>query len=701
MPRPSPLIPFEILQNSEVFHEAVNVLMYTLEWSKISPAIFGSMFQGIMDPEERREIGAHYTSEENILKVINPLFMDDLWAEFERVKSTPKKLEEFHEKIASLRILDPACGCGNFLITTYKELRRLELEIIKMKYPSRQRLLDVSPLIKVSIEQFYGIEILEFPCEVARTGMWLVEHLMNREVGEWFGMAYADLPLKRSAHIYCENALRRDWQELLKDDKDYSDNLNFDYIIGNPPYVGYTFRNKIQQDDIDMIFGAEGKNLDYIAAWFKKAADIMQNEYTRTAFVSTNSVTQGEQVTGIWKPILESGIKIEFGYETFKWWNEGRGKAAVHCVIVGFSKYNRPKRLLYLYDNKKAKHKAFTATNINAYLVDAPNIFIQKRTTPICTVPIMNKGSQPTDGGHLLMTKDEMETLISEEPESKQFIHEFLGSEEYINRIPRYCLWLQHVDPNKISKCPNVLKRIEAVRKMRLESKKATTRKWAEQPMLFTENRQPSDNYIIVPSVSSETRKYIPIGFLSPDVIASNLVLTIPNATLYHFGILTSSVHMAWMRAVCGRLEMRYRYSATIVYNNFPWPDLNGSQGIGSAKIKKNESNKDYQNRMEAKISLCAEEILRARDGYPESSLAQLYHPLNMPQELFKAHKALDKAVMELYGYSPDMSEPEIVADLMVRYQKLVDAENSKNAAETAASPGSKSKRSRKKKTDD
>ena len=657
------------------------------DWSKISPAIFGSMFQGIMDPEQRREIGAHYTSEENILKVINPLFMDNLWAEFERVKATPKKLEAFHEKIAHLRILDPACGCGNFLITTYKELRRLELEIIKMKYPSRQRLLDVSPLIKVSIEQFYGIEILDFPCEVARTGMWLVEHLMNREVGEWFGMAYADLPLKRSAHIYNENALSVDWLELLKDDREYTEGLRFDYIIGNPPYVGYSFRNKSQQEDMSLIMGEQGKNLDYVAAWFKKASDIMQNEYTRTAFVSTNSVTQGEQVAGIWEPIFKSGIQIEFGYETFKWTNEGRGKAAVHCVIIGFSKTKTENKTLFVHDDKTEKYKTLPANNINAYLVDAPNIFIEKRTKPICDVALMNKGSQPTDGGHLLMTKDEMEDLLSTDPDAKDYIREFLGSEEYINRIPRYCLWLQKADPKVLSKCPNVMKRIAAVKKMRLDSKKEATRKWAEQPMLFTENRQPTTNYIIVPSVSSETRKYIPMGFLSPDVIASNLVLTIPNASLYHFGILTSSVHMAWMRSVCGRLKSDYRYSATIVYNNFPWPDFNGGLGIGSAKKKTNESSEDYRKRIEARISLCAEEVLRARDLYPDNSLAQLYNPLTMPPELYKAHKALDKAVMELYGYSSATSELEIVADLMVRYQKLVEAEKAKEIAKKSAKP--------------
>ena len=659
------------------------------DWSKISPAIFGSMFQGIIDPEERREIGAHYTSEKNILKVINPLFMDDLWAEFEKVKSTPKKLEAFHQKIASLRILDPACGCGNFLITTYRELRRLELEIIKMKYPSRQRLLDVSPLIKVSIEQFYGIEILEFPCEVARTGMWLVEHLMNREVGEWFGMAYADLPLKRSAHIYCKNALRLDWQELLKDDKEYdpetkSPDLNFDYIIGNPPYVGYGFQKKQtgfqvyrQSDDMQLVYVDDaGKTypsagkIDYVAAWFFKAAQLISNSNSKAAFVATNSITQGDQVAPIWKPLLERfKIHIDFAYRTFKWSNEGIKKAAVHCVIIAFSS-EKTKKESVIYDG----NEKYMVKRINPYLVEADDIVIERRKKNLCHQIEMETGNRPADGGHLIIEPEEYEDFIRIEPGAKKYIKRLTGSDEYINNIHRYCLWLVDVTPSELRKMPEVMKRIELCRQDRLKGAPDRQR-LAEKPYLFRETKNPV-HYIIIPATSSEKRKYIPIGFLDGSVIPTNAALIIPDATLYHFGILTSSVHMAWMRAVCGRLEMRYRYSKDIVYNNFPWPELNGEHGIGSAKMTKGESQSDYQQRMEAKIGLCAEEILRTRDNYPDCSLADLYDPLTMPEELLKAHKSLDKAVMELYGYKPDLNEYEIVADLMRRYQKLVEAED-------------------------
>ncbi len=678
------------------------------DWSKISPAIFGSMFQGIMDPEQRREIGAHYTSEENILKVINPLFMDDLWAEFERVKATPKKLDAFHEKIAHLRIFDPACGCGNFLITTYKELRRLELEIIKMKYPSRQRLLDVSPLIKVSIEQFYGIEILDFPCEVARTGMWLVEHLMNREVGEWFGMAYADLPLKRSAHIYNENALRVDWQDLLKDDKEYTEDLRFDYIIGNPPYVGARYMSTAQKEDLSGVFGGQKNagNIDYVGCWVKLASDYMSNsQNTRTAFVMTNSVTQGETPANLWQPLFDKGLHIDFAWRTFKWTNEGRGKAAVHCVIVGFSRFDKhDERIIFeeqiaTKDGKEIKQiQKQQCKQINAYLVDAPNISVLSRPNPLCSIPEMQFGNMANDNkGKLSNYSDNEKNVLCEKyPELVKVFRRLVGSEEYINNITRWCLWFVDQESSMIRKIPEIKEAVESVKRARESSKREGTRKQAKTPYLFGEIRQPNTNYILIPRVSSEKRDYIPMGFMNPDVIANDAVQMIPAATLYHFGILTSSVHMAWMRAVCGRLKSDYRYSKDIVYNNFPWPALDGTTAIGSAKKKKTESPEEYKKRIEAKISLCAEEILHARDNHPNSSLADLYDSLTMPPDLLNAHKALDKAVMELYGYSLDMSEPEIVADLMVKYQKLVEAEITKENAEKSAKP----KRTRGKKGD-
>lgn len=691
--------------NDKMRHTLIDCCKF--DWSKISPAIFGSMFQGIMDPEQRREIGAHYTSEENILKVINPLFMDDLWAEFERVKATPKKLEVFHDKIASLRILDPACGCGNFLIITYKELRRLELEIIKMKYPSRQRLLDVSALIKVRIDQFYGIEILEFPCEVARTGMWLVEHLMNREVGEWFGMAYADLPLKRSAHIYHTNALRVEWQGLLKDDVEYSDDLRFDYIIGNPPYVGARYMNPEQKDDLNQVFGKQKNagNLDYVTCWVRLAADyMMKSPNSRTAFVMTNSVTQGETPANLWQPLFDHGLHIDFAWRTFKWWNEGRSKAAVHCVIVGFSQSkNSVDRNIYdeqlvLKRGKETKQIIKQkCKQINAYLVDAPCISVMSRNKPLCDIPEIGIGNKPIDDGNYLFLDNEKEEFIQLEPASEKYFKRWYGSDEFINNRPRWCLWLGECEPSELRKMPACMKRVQAVQQFRMSSKSDGTRKLAERPTRFHVENMPKFNYIVIPEVSSEKRKYIPMGYMSPDVLCSNLVKLIPNATLYHFGILTSSVHMAWMRAVCGRLEMRYRYSKDIVYNNFPWPDLSGKDGIGTAKIKDKESQDDYKKRVEARISLCAEDVLRTRGNHPNHSLADLYDPLTMPPDLLKAHKVLDKAVMELYGYTLEMSEPEIVADLMVRYQKLVEVERF-SAVGKGSEQKPKSKRTRQKK---
>ena len=449
---------------------------------------------------------------------------------------------------------------------------------------------------------------------------------------------------------------------------------------------------------MSIVMGEQGRNLDYISAWFRKSAEMMQNSYTQTAFVSTNSVTQGEQVAGIWKPIYNQfHIHIDFAYRTFKWSNEGRGKAQVHCVIIGFSSKKCDKIPQLFLD---AKHSVETDV-INFYLTNAPVTFIENRLQPICDAPTMNKGSIPVDGGHLIIDSDEYDDFIESEPDARKYIRLFLGSKEFINNEKRYCLWLKDCVPAELLRMPNVKNRVAKVRDFRASSKKEATRKFADMPSVFMEMRQPESSFIAVPEVSSESRKYIPIGFLTPDIIVSNKIFVIPNADLYHFGILTSSVHMAWMRAVCGRLKSDYSYSNKIVYNNFPWPDLSGMWGVGCGKKKVSETTEEYQKRVRAKISLCSEEILRIREKYPNSSLADLYSPLGMPPELLKAHKALDKAVMELYGYSPDMSEPEIVADLMVRYQKLVDAENSKNAAETAASPGSKSKRSRKKKTDD
>ena len=612
------------------------------DWNKISPAIFGAMFQGVMDKKQRRELGAHYTSEENILKLINPLFMDALWREFDRVKAVPARLDAFHHKIASLKFLDPACGCGNFLIITYRELRLLELEILKMKTNTGQRHLDISTMLKVSVEQFYGIEYEDFPCQIAQVGMWLMDHQMNLRVADMFGMYYARLPLTQSATIVHANALRMDWEDVVPA-KELS------YILGNPPFVGARIMSAEQKDDLLHVFEdtKNAGNLDYVCCWYKKAVEIMQkNRRISTALVSTNSIAQGEQVAILWKPFFDKGIHIHFAYRTFKWSNEAKGKAAVHCVIVGFGMQKQTDNFIV---NNDTRHKA---ENINGYLIDASNICIESRKKPLCAVPEIGIGNKPIDGGYYLFTEAEKNEFVKKEPLSEKYFRKWLGSEEFINGKVRYCLWLGDCPPSELKSMPECLKRVEAVKKYRLASKSAPTRKLADKPRRFHVENMPTSEYIVIPEVSSENRYYIPIGFLHPDILSSNLVKIIPNATLYHFGILTSSVHMAWMRAVAGRLEMRYRYSKDIVYNNFPWPEANDKQ--------------------KATIEPLAQAVLDARALFPESSLADLYDPLTMPPELLKAHQKLDRAVMKLYGFKANMAEAEVVAKLFERYQRLV-----------------------------
>jgi hypothetical protein len=621
------------------------------DWNKISPAIFGAMFQGVMDKGQRRELGAHYTSEENILKLINPLFMDDLWKEFDRVKTDPAALERFHEKISRLNFLDPACGCGNFLIITYRELRLLELEILKMQYSSQQMILDVSMLLKVGVEQFYGIEYEDFPCQIAQVGMWLIDHQMNLRVSEQFGQYYARLPLIQSATIVRGNALRIDWERVIP-------SRELAYILGNPPFVGYSNQSEAQKADILSVYVDEkGKpfktagKIDYVAAWYYKAAKYMVGTNIRAAFVSTNSITQGEQVAAVWKPIFDMfGIHIDFGYRTFKWSNEAKGKAAVHCVIVGFSVAGHGEKFIFDGEGKTQ------ANNINPYLIDAPVIFIESKATSLCASPNIVWGNKPVDGGNLIIEADEYADFIAKEPQAEKYIRRFLGAEEFINNLSRYCIWLVGVPPNGWRNMPLVRERIEKVRSMRLASTKAATRKSAETPALFQEIRQPETDYILVPSVSSENRRYIPIGFVEKDVIVNNAVHIIPAATLYHFGILTSNVHMAWTRTVCGRLKSDYRYSKEIVYNNFPWPDTTDEQKAAIGKL--------------------SQEVLDARALFSTASLADLYDPIAMPPELLKAHQNLDRAVMKLYGFPVGKTtEADCVAALMERYQKMTSGE--------------------------
>ena len=607
------------------------------DWSMISPAIFGAMFQGVMKKDLRRELGAHYTDEDNILKLLNPLFLDDLWMEFNKVKATPAALDRFHDKIASLKFLDPACGCGNFLMLTYRELRLLELEVLKMKVSTRQKVLDISTMLKVNVEQFYGIEIEDFPCQVATVGMWLIDHQMNIRVSEQFGQYYARLPLTQIATIVHGNALRINWESIVPKEE-------LSFILGNPPYVGNKYRSVRQKEDMRLIL-PDSQMLDYVAAWYKKATDMMSGTTIQTGFVSTNSITQGEQVALLWKPLMKRGIHIDFAYRSFKWWNEAKGKAAVHCVIIGFSYVETTRKRIYEGKKKSAVH------NINPYLIDAPNVFIESRTKPLCGTPPIGMGNQPIDDGNYLFTKEEMKAFLKIEPQAKKWFRPWIGADEFINGYQRYCLWLGYCPPPELKKMREVMKRVHAVQKFRQESKRASTKKLANFPTRFQTENIPSKSYIVIPEVSTERRNYIPMGFMKLHTLCSNLLRLMPHGTLYHFGILTSVVHMAWTRAVCGRLGTGYRYSKDIVYNNFPWAEATDEQ--------------------KAAIEKLAQGVLDARGKFPDSSLADLYDPLTMPKELLKAHQVLDRAVLKLYKFKQDMSESEIVAKLMEMYQKL------------------------------
>ena len=615
------------------------------DWNKISPAIFGAMFQGVMDANRRREMGAHYTSEDNILKLINPLFLDELWQEFDRVKTDPAALDRFHEKISRMAFLDPACGCGNFLIITYRELRLLELEILKMKQGNNQMILDITPMLKVGVEQFYGIEYEDFPCQIAQVGMWLTDHQMNLRASEQFGTYYARLPLMHSATIVKGNALRLDWERVIPKHE-------LSYILGNPPFVGHQWRSAEQVEDMDIVYTGYDKygKLDYVCSWYKKAADYMTDTNIRAAFVSTNSIVQGESVSTMWKPLFEYGIEITFAYRSFLWSNEAKGKAAVFCVIVGFARTggSGSKRIF-------ETDVVGEAENINGYLLAAPNIFIQSRGKPLTPgMPEMSKGSQPTDGGNLILTPDERNEIISQFPIADAWIKRYMMGDDFINNGLRYCLWLKGVAPTDYRAIRPIMQRLERVAQARRKSPTISVQRDADTPMLFTQIRQPDTEFLVIPRVSSERRRYIPMGFLSPEIIVGDKIQFIPDATLYLFGILTSNVHMAWMRIVCGRLKSDYSYSPA-VYNNFPFADSNDEQ--------------------KALIGKLAQGLLDARALFPNSSLADLYDPLAMPPELLKAHRVLDSAVQKLYGFpvKAEFTEAHCVAALMEMYQKLVE----------------------------
>ena len=624
-------------------------------WSSISPTIFGAVFESTLNPETRRSGGMHYTSIENIHKVIDPLFFDSLSAELEEIsavavkKTRDRKLLEFQKKLASLTFLDPACGSGNFLTETYLSLRRLENQAVRLRLGDQIILGDSADFnpIQVSIGQFYGIEINDFAVTVAKTALWIAESQMMKETEEIVHMHLEFLPLTSYANIVEGNALRVDWESVVPKEK-----LN--YIMGNPPFVGYSLQSKAQKEDMLSIYVDEkGKpyktagKIDYVAGWYFKAAQLMVDSNIRTAFVSTNSITQGEQVAGVWKPLYDRfGIHIDFAHRTFRWDSEASLKAHVHCVIVGFSvARNTAEKKLFASDRVQI------ASNINAYLLDAPNTFVESRNKPICNVPAMTTGNRPADGGHLIIEAEDYENFIAAEPNAEKYIKKLVGSTEFINNKKRYCLWLVGVSPAELRKLPEVMKRVNACKEDRESSPDSGRRKLAQTPALFRETMNP-DAFMIVPKVSSERRRYIPIGFFDGNTISTDLNFIIPNASIYDFGITTSNVHMAWMRAVCGRMKSDYRYSKDVVYNNFPWPTPTDAQ--------------------KAKIEQTAQAILDARALYPDCSLADLYDEVTMPPELRKAHQQNDKAVMQAYGFWGKLNtETECVTELMKMYQEL------------------------------
>lgn len=621
-----------------------------LDWSKISPAIFGSMFQSVMNPVERRNLGAHYTNETNILKLIKPLFLDDLYKEFESVKNSRVKLNDFHKKLGKLKFLDPACGCGNFLVITYRELRLLELEVLRSLYKKGdqvQGVLDLRDIIFLNVNMMYGIEYEEFPARIAEVAMWLIDHQMNQIIGLEFGQNIALIPLKQSANILHANALTTDWETLVP-------KTELNYILGNPPFVGSKVMSAVQRAEVVKEFnGKTGSGvLDYVSAWYAKAAKYIQNTNIEAAFVSTNSIVQGEQTSILWGELLEKyHIKINFAHRTFKWSNEARGNAAVYCVIIGFSFKDKKEKKIFEYEDIKGEPHEIKAKNINPYLVDAPNVLIGKLTKPISKVPPMSFGNMPLDGGNLLLSEEEREEFLQKEPDAEKFVLPLISAYEFLNGKKRYCLWLVDAEPSELKKLPEILKRIDEVRKFRMNSVAPSTQKFAATPSTFRDKNNP-ESFILIPSTTSENRKYIPMGFFSKNNIANNSCHIVPNGELYHFGILMSAMHMAWVSNVCGRLESRYRYSKDIVYNNYPWPE--------------NPSAKHIVN-----IEKAAQEVLDAREKFPQSSLADLYDPLTMPPVLLKAHQNLDKAVDAAYSSKNFKTETERMEFLFGLYGEL------------------------------
>lgn len=658
--------------NGELFAENLGLSSFTrdmrnsllaacrFDWSKISPAIFGSLFQGIMDPNERRQIGAHYTSERDIMKVIRPLFLDDLKEElkhiqtFKNKKTRDSRLREFQAKLAGLNLLDPACGCGNFLVIAYRELRRLELDALKVLHNLDDRAQqftggEEARLARVDVDQFYGIEIGEWPARIAETALWLTDHQMNQELSEAVGNPFMRIPLKASPHIQCANALRIDWNDVLPADE-------CSYVLGNPPFSGAKYQDAKQKSDVKYVAGnVKGHGLlDFVTMWYFRAVDYVGTREIPCAFVSTNSITQGEQVGILWGEMFARGFHIHFAHRTFSWTSEAKGKAHVHVVIIGFGRSDRTQRTIYEYETVKSEPIAISVSRINGYLVDADEVVIMNRTKPICDVPAMSFGNQPIDGGNLLLAADEYQELKKSGDTATEFVRRYLGAVEFINGYERWCLWLNDATPEDIRNSDFVKGRVKAVKEFRLESKRQATRDLAVSPYKFAFISHRDSDYLMIPSVSSERRDRIPIGFMDKNTIASNLCMIVPCAEVYHFGVLTSAMHMAWVRQVCGRLKSDFRYSAKLVYNNFPWPE---SPTVAQVR----------------KVEECAQGVLDTRKPYLEggSSFADLYDPLTMPGDLLKAHQALDRAVDKCYRGKKFDSERERVEFLFGLYEKL------------------------------
>ena len=644
-----------------------------LDWSAISPAIFGSLFQSIMDEKARRNLGAHYTSEENILKLIGPLFLDELRAEFSKVRSNRNRLFDFHKKLRALTFLDPACGCGNFLVISYRELRALELDVLRaaalLEGHAGQRSVDVHQLIGIDVDQFFGIEIEEFPAQIAQVALWLVDHQMNLRVSEEFGQYFARIPLVTSPRIVHGNALTIDWNTVLPAEQ-------CSYVLGNPPFVGAKFMDGAQREDTRAVFaGIDNAGLlDFVAAWYVKAARYIKGSSplprtddasAKCAFVSTNSVTQGEQVGVLWGWLLAQGVHIHFAHRTFSWTNEARGKAAVHCVIIGFGLQDRLGKVIYEYEDIRGEPHAVPATNINPYLVDAPDVVLPRRSKPISDAPEIGIGNKPIDGGNYLFTTEERDAFVLREPASQKWFRRWLGADEFLNGYERWCLWLGDCPPTELRAMPEAMKRVQAVKILRLASRSAPTQKLAATPTRFHVENMPDTPYLVLPEVSSERRAFIPFGFEQPSTLCSNLVKIAPHASLFHFGVLSSTMHNAWVRYTCGRLKSDFRYSAAIVYNNFPWPF---SLPEAQTELAAAESARSA-------IESAAQAVLDARAQFPGSSLADLYDPLTMPPALLKAHQKLDTVVDKAYqlagGPRSYKTDAERVAFLFTLYQRL------------------------------